>query len=442
MKLTINFKLKSGKEKTRPLLAILSFGYKEYDLIKEEWEYKPVSYYTTVKYRTDEWDCKNKRPYSEIKYGELLQLAKKIEDVFNYLSLDNDVIQSGGITPIILKNTLDEKLKGKSSAKNVSKVRLVDFIDKEILASDEFKPDTKANYTTLKNKLIAFEKSIGKELYTNDLNVEMYALLKAHGTKKMKKNNAVWTFQKDFVSTLNKIREKYKMTVFNPSTEVPSKAITKLNEPDAVYFTYEQVKAIIKHKPESELLKNVKLILLTLIFTGCRESDVFKIKPSEIYSKKGDTFRYARILTKKGGVEMIVPILKPLEDAIEENGGQPATKMSRTDFNREVKNLVKDCGLTDEVTNTFINKKGVKEFQVKKFYDFVSSHTGRRSFITNLINFIPLPVLSKMTGHTTKDKGVIFGYNKISLIDNAVLFRKLLKTMTKDYPDHFVIRLI
>ena len=107
-----------------------------------------------------------------------------------------------------------------------------------------------------------------------------------------------------------------------------------------------------------------------------------------------------------------------------------------------MKNLVRDCGLTDEVTNTFINKKGEKEFQVKKFYDFVSSHTGRRSFITNLINFIPLPVLSKMTGHTTKDKGVIFGYNKISLIDNAVLFRKLLKTMIKDYPDHFVIQLI
>ena len=442
MKLTINFKLKSGNDKMRPLLAILSFGYKEYDLIKEEWEYKPVSYYTSVKYRIDEWDNENKRPYSDSKYGELLKLEKKIEDVFNYLSLDNDVISNGGITPIILKSTLDEKLKGKSPTKNINKVRLVDFIDKEILASDEFKSDTKANYTTLKNKLIAFEKSIGKELFTNDLNVEIYTLLKAHGTKKMKKNNAVWTFQKDFVSTLNKIREKYKIAVFNPTSEIPSKAITKLNEPDAVYFTYEQIQSIIKYNPETDLLKNVKLILLTLIFTGCRESDVFKIKPSETYNKNGDTFRYAQILTTKGGVEMIVPLLKPLEDAIKENGGQPATKISRTEFNREVKNLVRECGLTDEVTNTFINKKGEKEFQVKKFYDFVSSHTGRRSFITNLINFIPLPVLSKMTGHTTKDKGVIFGYNKISLIDNAVLFRKLLKTMIKDYPDHFVIQLI
>ncbi len=299
MKLTINFTLKSSKEKERPVRALLNFGYKEYVFIQEKWEYKPLSYYTGETFTTDQWDKVNKRPYNDSKYQQQLQLEKKIQDIFLYLELDNDIKLNGGITPKILKETLDEKLKGKDSTKNINKVRLVDFIDKEILASDDFKIATKTNYTTLKNKIVAFEESLGKQLYTNDLNLEMYNLLKTHGTVKMKKNNAVWSFQKDFISTLNKIRDKYKIKIFDPSTEIPAKSIAKLNGIDAVYFTYNEVKEIIKHKPETPLMKNVKLILLTLIFTGCRESDIYKIKPTETYTdpKTKDTFRYARLLT-------------------------------------------------------------------------------------------------------------------------------------------------
>ncbi|MBI1838235.1 MAG: hypothetical protein HYR91_13315 [Flavobacteriia bacterium] len=442
MKLKINFILKSGKEKVRPVIATLSFGYKEYDALKKKSIYKIVTYYTGVTFRKDEWDNENGRPYSDVKYGAQLQLKKKIEDVFLYLELDNDVKQSGGITPKILKSTLDEKLKGKDSSKTVNRIRLVEFIEQELITSNEFTVGTINHYKTQRNKLVAFEKEIGKQIYTTDLDAELYLAFKTHATASMNKNNAVWGWQKDFISVLSKIRKKHKIKVYNPIEEIAPKDKVKMNEPDALYFTFEQITQIIKYKPETEMMKNVKLILLTLIFTGCRESDVSKIEPKHVYKGKGDTFKYTQILTKKGDVEMIVPLLKPLEDAINENGGKPATPITQQKFNIEVKNLIRDCGLKHDITLSYLDKKGKKQFAVGKFHEFITSHIGRRTFITNLINFIPIPVLTKMTGHKLKDKSVIFIYNKMTLLENAVLFRKLLKLMSKDYPDHFLIKLI
>ena len=78
---------------------------------------------------------------------------------------------------------------------------------------------------------------------------------------------------------------------------------------------------MIKYKPKDDKQRNVKLIMLTLLFTGCRYSDVARIKPEYYHDKDNESFYYARYITEKGrGKEVIVPILKPLMDAFIENG--------------------------------------------------------------------------------------------------------------------------
>mgnify|MGYP006966086113 CR=1 FL=1 len=49
MKLKINFMLKTGIEGEIPVLAIMNFGYKEFDVMKQTYSYKPLRYYTGVK---------------------------------------------------------------------------------------------------------------------------------------------------------------------------------------------------------------------------------------------------------------------------------------------------------------------------------------------------------------------------------------------------------
>jgi len=436
MKLKINFTLKSGITGDIPVIANLNFGYKEFDVLKQIYVYKPIRYYTTIHLNRYEWDIEKKRPVSESKNAELLKLEEKIKEIFNYLKM------KGELTPAILKAELDEKIKGKDSSKIVNRVRVVDFLNNEMAKSNKFKEKTKASYRTLANKVESFEKSIGKLIYSNEINEDMYQKFMANACSKMTKQNSVWSVQKDFKSTLREIARKYKIIVFNPSVELASKDKVQIASTDNIYLNFKQIKKIIDYQPESDKLKQTKLILLTLIFTGCRESDVYKIEPKHLYNNKGVKFHYAQFFSQKTDTEIIVPILKPLADAIKENGGLPAIPMNRTVFNRNVKDLIEECKITENVTITYVDTHGKKQFQTKKFHLFVSSHIGRRSFITNLINFIPLPILTKITGHSLSDKSIIFGYNKISLLDNVVLFRKQLKQACRDNPDHFLFQLV
>ena len=168
MKLKINFTLKSGITGDIPVIANLNFGYKEFDVLKQIYVYKPIRYYTTIHLNRYEWDIEKKRPVSESKNAELLKLEEKIKEIFNYLKM------KGELTPAILKAELDEKIKGKDSSKIVNRVRVVDFLNNEMAKSNKFKEKTKASYRTLANKVESFEKSIGKLIYSNEINEDMY----------------------------------------------------------------------------------------------------------------------------------------------------------------------------------------------------------------------------------------------------------------------------
>jgi hypothetical protein len=62
MKLKINFALKTGVSGEIPVLAILNYGYKEYDVTKQKNVYKPLKYYTGIKVTKSAWDTEQKLP--------------------------------------------------------------------------------------------------------------------------------------------------------------------------------------------------------------------------------------------------------------------------------------------------------------------------------------------------------------------------------------------
>ncbi|MBI1836432.1 MAG: hypothetical protein HYR91_04115 [Flavobacteriia bacterium] len=436
MKLIINYSLKSGIQGEIPIIATLNFGYKEFDVLKNEFIYKPLRYYIGLKLKKEEWDAKSKIPYNKSKYAELLKIEEQIINTFKYLEHKKD------LTPENFKLELDSKIKGKEDSKIIQRLRIVDFIREEIIKTKAIKSESLKPYTGLANKLEKFEEKIGKLIYTNDLNEELYLQFINEAKNRLSKINGVWAIQKTFKATINEISRKYKITIFNPTVDLAQKDKIQAVSVDAIYLNFHHINSIIKYKPETEKLKNTKLILLTLLFTGCRESDVYKIIPIEGTDKNGNKFLYARYLSQKTDTEIVVPILKPLENALKENKFQPPNPISQQKFNEYVKELVALAKLKDDVTISFVNAQGKKEFQTKKFYDFVTSHIGRRSFVTNLINYVPITILTKITGHTLKDKSIIFGYNKISLIDNAIQFRKILKQACDENKDHFVFKLV
>lgn len=435
-KLKSSFVLKQYSKDEKQVLLYLNFGYKEFDAVRQKHSYKPLRYYTGIKVKTQEWDVVNKRPHNTSKLQELLSIEKTAHDIYNYL------VQGGKqITPDSLKQELDVKLKGGNSENEV--IRIVDFIRETILKGNSGRSKlTLREYNKLANKLEAFEEKRMIRITANNFKEDLYLDFMEEIKSQMNKQNSVWAIAKTIKAVLNEVSRKHKISVFNPTTDLARADRTPKSTEDNVYLSFSQIKEILEYKPLNDRLKNTQLILATLLFTGCRYSDVFKIIPEFEYDDGTIKFRYARYIDQKTGKDIIVPILNPLEESYDLNGGNTPYLISSAKFNKYVKELVMLAGLDEDVTLSFTNSFGKKEFETKPFYEFVSSHIGRRSFITNLINYVPVTILTKITGHSLTNKNVIFSYNKISLINNAVLFVKELGRITEGERNNFPIELV
>lgn len=435
LKTTFNLKKYKGTEKLVELS--ISFGYKEFDVLKQKYYYKPLRYYTGVKIHQNNWDSNKKLPLDEKNAIELRNIEQSAIDIYNYLIKGKETL-----TPELFKTELDKVVKGKVSAEKTV-IGIKDYIDNVLLIEKKGRTaGTLRNFKKLSNKVSDFQDLKGFVLTAENLNETIYLDFLEFLKMRLNRINSVWGEVKILKAVLHEISRRYKIKVFDPTTELAKSDKINLVSEEKPYMDFNQIQKILKYQPENERLRNTKLILTTLLFTGCRYSDVFKIRPEFEYKKDGLKFRYARFIDQKTGKDIIVPILKPLEDAIKKNEGKLAYRISDVKFNKYVKELAECAKLNEEITLSYTNSHGKKEYEVKAFFQFVTSHIGRRSFITNLINYIPITILSKITGHALTNKNVIFSYNKISLLDNTALFVKELKRVAKSNPIEFPIPLV
>lgn len=449
MKLKVNFQLKATDTDVAPILAMISFGYAEYDVMKQKRIYKPLKYYTGLKIERYKWDSDLGLPNDRKIQTQLSVMEKTIRDCYDLFKLKGEEI-----TPDKLKVELDIKIKGKVQEDKL-RIRIVDYIERYIEDAEDLSRKTKGNYKSFKNRIIELETKIGKPVYAHEVNEDIFKIFLSMMRERTNKINSVWSAKKDFVSILNKIAHRYKIKVFQANTELEKKDKVSMAKVEKVSFNFEQIQKIIDHRPEDEKMKNVKLILLTLIFTGCRYSDVFKIHPEVLYENESISFYYTQFLTQKstskGRKNVLIPLLKPLMDSINENGGKTAQRMYEKDFNDLARQLISACGIIEQRKLTYTDSNGKLQYETKAFNEFVSSHIGRRSFVSNLKNFIPFPILAKITGHeySARDgelkidsKSAIFLYDHETLIENAAVFMQLLKYSCTNFKNLIRIDLV
>ncbi|NOQ71152.1 MAG: hypothetical protein GQ574_04060 [Crocinitomix sp.] len=435
-KLNIKMYLKSEKSELKPIILKISFGYKETDVLNGKTKYKPLYYNSGVKIKEEKWNAEINLPSDRQEIATLLELEGIVKNTYENLRLKNVEI-----TPSLLGSELDKLLGRKSE--DIETIRICDFIEKHIETNGKRSLNTRKQYKNLKNHLLEYEKKKNSILTTKNFQRSEYLEFMGIIKNQMNTANSVWKIEKNLKATLNEIRREFKVPVFNPREELSTREKTQLVDEDQIYLTYQQTQQLIDFKPDNDKYKNVKLILLTLLFTGCRYSDVFKVNFDNSCEEDHVNFKYARFITDKGkGTEVIVPILSPLINAYQMNGWKTPTQISNQKFNEYVKDLMEYAKFTDEVKLAYTDSHGNKVFKTKKMYELVTSHIGRRSFITNLINYIPITTLCKITGHKLKDRSIIFKYNKIGLLDNAKIFMTELKRVSESNPNEFPIPLV
>lgn len=167
---------------------------------------------------------------------------------------------------------------------------------------------------------------------------------------------------------------------------------------------------------ETPYLDNVKDWFLLLAWTGSRFSDLAKIDKSNI--RDGFiTFRQ-----QKTNAKVTIPLHPVVVDVLTKyNYNMPET-ISNQRFNTLIKVVAQKAGFIREesITRTIANKL-TTTLQPK--YKLISSHTGRRSFATNMYkDGLPPLMIMSITGHKTEKS--FLKYIKVTQKEHAEMMAK------------------
>ena len=210
------------------------------------------------------------------------------------------------------------------------------------------------------------------------------------------------------------------------SKEFPDKTVS----PDDVYLTLEELEEI--KKPElSDYLDNARDWLLISCWTSLRISDFMDLKTDKIFEKDGQ--KYIILLPKKTQStkkELSIPLFKEVERILEKRGGQFPRAISHPKYNEYIKTVCEKAKLKELVKGTkkrqktVVNNKTVYRNETGYFekWELVTSHIGRRSFVSNFLRQIDAEKIKKITGHSTDS--LIDLYNKATALERAEELRE------------------
>jgi integrase len=146
----------------------------------------------------------------------------------------------------------------------------------------------------------------------------------------------------------------------------------------------------------NEALINARKWLVLACYTGQRGNvllDRIKKENFHFYGKD----QIIKIKQKKVNQGITIPVLPPVKEIYEQ--GLPY-KISTQKLNKHIKTICSQAEINELVMGKKINKETNRnEKKLRPKYNYISSHTGRRTFATLHYNKIPTPIIMRVTGH-------------------------------------------
>ena len=166
---------------------------------------------------------------------------------------------------------------------------------------------------------------------------------------------------------------------------------------DTVYLDENELKHLKNiDLSETPCLDRARDWFLLLAWTGCRFSDLSKIAKTDI--KDGFiTFRQ-----QKTNHKVTIPLHPVVVEILEKYHYDLPTKISNNTFNESLKNVCKVANLVNPETRTR-TVGGRLTTETFEKWQLITSHTGRRSFCTNMYKRgLPTLMIMSVSGHTTE----------------------------------------
>lgn len=208
------------------------------------------------------------------------------------------------------------------------------------------------------------------------------------------------------------------------------KKIQETDKAKEIYLTKTELQALYE-MPLEGLKDKVRDVFLVGCYTCQRFSDYARLE-KENFTKTAKGTKVVRIVQEKTGNDVVIPILNDNLLHIAEKYGYDIPKVNDVILNRYIKQILKELSSTvpslARKERTLLTmkerekeKQGLVSFErdnkgyvIKPRYKLVSSHTARRSGITNLYlsgNFDTYQMMS-ISGH--RDEKTFYEYIKLS----------------------------
>lgn len=193
-------------------------------------------------------------------------------------------------------------------------------------------------------------------------------------------------------------------------------------EVDNVYLTLDELKQIENLLVNSEAESVARDRFLLGCYTGLRVSDYGQIQEHHFIQRAGVDF--IEYNTKKSGkeIKVIIPVHPTVKRVFERLNDAPITTAQRWDVSNYIKDLVRRAGIVEPVT-LIKNQKGKNVEVSGPKWQFVNTHTARRTFITNaLISGVSHADIMAVTG--IKKIQTLLKYNKLEKEKSALALAK------------------
>lgn len=181
-----------------------------------------------------------------------------------------------------------------------------------------------------------------------------------------------------------------------PSIDMHDFKVTN-EETDAIYLTYDEVKKIYEiDLSDFEYLKEYRNLFVLACLTGLRFSDFSTLKPEDLrkdmlYKKQNKSDHW-----------VVIPLRKEAKEIFTHQFREEVSALTNAEFNRHIKTIGKLAGIDEKIKFSF--KKGNRDIVVcKSKYEWITTHTARRSFCTNeFLAGSPVKLIMKISGHKTE----------------------------------------
>ncbi|MDM1092095.1 phage integrase SAM-like domain-containing protein [Myroides odoratimimus] len=284
------------------------------------------------------------------------------------------------------------------------------------------------NYRSFKKIIEEFEKYYKVKILFKDINKSFTEKFKTWLLKTKKYTVNYSGKQFEFIKTVCLDAQKNDINVTIHSTTLQP---FRQQDKDRFIHTlsFDELLQIYNTQMPTKHLKTVQKWILIGCYIGQRGGDLLSITPENIRENAKGV--YIDVVQQKTGKNVTIGVIQDFVLSILKNDFPEPVSLNKINFH-----ISKVCEIAkiNEVVEGYITNSETKQKELVSLpkYNFITSHSFRRSFATNFYKKMPTPIIMGITGHTQENIFLKYINQRQDKDANADLFMSFFEKITSN----------